>query len=300
MNFRIFTLHPDFFESFKSTSLIARGIEKKVINIETVNWRDDFGIGNYKQVDDKPFGGGNGMVLMAEPIVSALEKYDAVSQIKSTGSGEYKRILPNNAQFWDAWQKGELANKKVTISLTPRGFPINQQIIEWLADSFDETNIICGRYEGFDSRVSDCVDLELSIGDFVLNGGEAASICLIEAISRLRPGFITKEGSVLHDSFSSNLNQYNEHGEYVFGKQRLAQSQNLRTQNSIKKINWQTHPNLFDNDLYMQQIAPKIEHPQFTRPQIWREVDIPKVLTTGDHKKIQKWRENWYKKTPSK
>ena len=72
MDFRIFTLHPKFFDSFTKTSLIARGISKNIISINTIDWREEFGIGSYKQVDDKPFGGGNGMVLMADPIVKAL------------------------------------------------------------------------------------------------------------------------------------------------------------------------------------------------------------------------------------
>jgi len=299
MLFRNFSLHPGFFDSFKSTSLIARGIEKKIIDIEVVNWREDFGIGNYKQVDDKPYGGGNGMVLMTEPIYGALQEYEAISSFFKPPTQEiaHQKFTPNNPRFFEAWQKGLIKQPKATISLTPRGYPLNQQIVEWLSQNFDELNILCGRYEGFDHRVDEMVDLELSVGDFVLNGGESASLCLIEAVSRLRPGFITKEGSVLHDSFSTNLNRYGEHSEYIEGKNRLATSQRLRDEVATKKIDWKNSPNLFDQKKYIKEILPRIEHPQYTRSEVWNNWKIPDVLLSGDLKKIQTWRENWYKET---
>ena len=334
MFYRVFSLHPDIFTSFFSNSLIARGVEKQIIDYEIVNWRDDFGVGNYKQVDDKPYGGGSGMVLQAEPIFKALEKYQAISKFYNPNSEptEYSRLVPNNQVFFEKWAK-ELENevvdsvipesvsglhvvslqgvelrpghldrgrssvsveevevkntKKITISLTPRGFPINQQIVEWLTN-FDELNILCGRYEGFDARVSDAVDLELSIGDFVLNGGEVGAMGLIEAVSRLLPEFVTKGDSVLHDSFSSGLNNYREQEEFVIGKNRL-KNKELKIKNEVVET-----INPFSNTCWLKNILPKIEHPQFTRPEIWNNFKLPAVLINGDHKKIQAWRKKWY------
>ncbi|NJK71035.1 MAG: hypothetical protein HC932_02130 [Thermales bacterium] len=189
----------------------------------------------------------------------------------------HQKKTPNNSRFFEAWQKGSIKQPKVTVSLTPRGYPLNQQIVEWLSENFEELNILCGRYEGFDHRVEEMIDLEISVGDFVLNGGEAAALCLMEAVSRLRPGFITKEGSVLHDSFSTNLNRYGEHSEYIEGKKRLATNKRLRDKVAVKKIDWKNSPNLFDEKNYFKETLPRIEHPQYTRSEIWNNWKIPEV-----------------------
>jgi tRNA G37 N-methylase TrmD len=289
MDFKIFTLHPDIFTSFKGNSLIARGFSQNIIDIETINWREKFGVGNYKQVDDKPFGGGSGMVLQTEPIYQALNEKNAISPLfKIPKEVEiHNRIEPNNQNFWH-YKNQNTNHKKVTISLTPRGFPLNQQICEWLTKDFEEINILCGRYEGFDARVSEFVDLELSIGDFVTNGGEVPAMCLIEAVSRLVPGFITKDTSVLHDSFSSELNKYQEQEELIVGKKRLESGK------TIFEVSKNNNINLFDNNFWRKNIAPSIEHPQYTRPEIWNNWQAPEVLIGGDHKKIHRWRNNWY------
>ena len=345
--FRLFTLHPEIFSSFLSQSLVARGISKDIINVERINWREKYGLGNYKQVDDKPFGGGSGMVLLPEPIYLALNEFDALSELyqpKTQNSsnlnpigiipemellsdplydnllkdldlekkdkhfeqqkGELEnvqsqaeifsrtkqlapRIFPNNFNFFNTY-KSFRKPKKVTISLTPRGFPINQQIVEWLAKDFDEVNILCGRYEGFDARVSEFVDLELSLGNFVLNGGEVASMALIEAVARLLPDFVTKSTSVTHDSFSKDLNQYVEQQEFVIGKNKLKNS----SSNPAKSIKEFQNP--FNNYWYKSSVLPLIEHPQYTRPITWQGLTVPDVLKNGNHKKIQEWREKWY------
>ena len=287
MNYRIFTLHPEIFQSFLSQSLIARGISKDIINVELCNWREQFGVGNYKQVDDRPYGGGNGMVLMPAPIFNALSHYNAVSDLynPSINLVQHRRILPNNSKFFDLTQQTQ-SYKKATVMLTPRGYGLNQKVVEWLTN-FDEINILCGRYEGFDSRVSECVDMEISVGDYVLNGGEVAAMSVIEAVSRLLPGFVTKNGSVLHDSFSSELNVYNEMREYVIGKSNLSKTRVLNQETlSIK---------LFEDDKWVKNQLSKIEHPQYTRPNIWSNWQVPEVLLSGDHKQMQNWRQNWYK-----
>lgn len=294
--FRLFTLHSDIFTSFLENSLIARGISKKVIEFELHNWRENFGIGKYRQVDDRPFGGGTGMVIQADPIYKALQDFNAVSELFKVPEFEqyHQKILPNNSHFFTQIQDKKLHNKqnlnkktlKATIMLTPRGYPVNQKTVKWLSE-FDELNILCGRYEGFDSRVSEIVDLELSIGNFITNGGETPAMCLIESVSRLVPGFITKTESVNHDSFSSGLNFYKEQEEYVVGSNKLKQQKNITTVND--KLN------LFQDSWWLKNVLPLIEHPQYTRPEVWQNFQVPSVLTQGNHKKIQEWRYNWWK-----
>lgn len=319
MKFRLFTLHPDLFTSFTSVSLIARGIAKDVLSLDLVNWRDKFGVGKYKQVDDKPFGGGSGMVLMAEPIYQSLTEYEAISPLYKPKAevpaqtqelqnfidnlpetqdvrdlmNYHKRVLPNNAKFQKLVEESKTTNSpitKATIMMTPRGYPVTQQVCEWLATNFDELNIICGRYEGFDSRVSELVDLELSVGSFVTNGGEVPAMCMIEGVARLVPGFITKTSSVTHDSFSSGLNQYIEQSEYIIGKNNLGKSP---ANSSIRQITPEK-PVLFNDNTWVSKYLPQLEHPQYTRPTIWQEMSIPPVLQSGNHKKIQQWRIKWH------
>jgi tRNA (guanine37-N1)-methyltransferase len=343
MLFKIFTLHPDIFESFTKNALIARGVAKDIIKFEFVNWREKYGIGNYKQVDDSPFGGGSGMVLMAEPVIKAmddsscfeisrnpsltrhpqlvsgsptteevveknpesqLDSYSRLDRESSTSEStvgihcEHISYLPNNAKFYGDVKSVKNKTKKVNIMMTPRGFPIDQKTVEWLAQDFEEINILCGRYEGFDARVNDYVDLELSIGSFVLNGGEVGAMCLVEAVARLVPDFITKNNSVLHDSFSSGLNEYKE---FQFENAKGQYKKNLvaaTTESPLNRFNknsiYEKTPNLFDNNWWKSNILPYIEHPQYTRPEIWRNNSVPATLKTGDHAKIQKWRTKWY------
>jgi tRNA (guanine37-N1)-methyltransferase len=289
MRFNIFTIQPAIFDSFLTNSLIARGIAQDIIDINRINWRDQFGVGGYKQIDDKPFGGGSGMVLQPDPIYNALLDQNMISQLykKHENITPHSKTIPNNSKFFNLWQQNPQSTKKVTISLTPRGFPINQQIVEWVAGNFDEVGILCGRYEGFDHRVNELVDLELSLGDFVLNGGEVAAMALIEATSRLLPGFVTKSENVMHDSFSSELNYYREQEEYSIGKKKILSE---KTQQVTVKPK-----TLFEDNLWLKNILPYIEHPQYSRPEIWENMQVPEVLLSGNHKDIQAWRLNWWK-----
>jgi tRNA (guanine37-N1)-methyltransferase len=171
--------------------------------------------------------------------------------------------------------------------LTPRGFPMNQRISEWLSSNFEELNILCGRYEGFDARVAEAVDLEISLGNFVTNGGEVPAMALVESVSRLLPDFITKNTSVMHDSYSSGLNKYSEQREFIVGKKNLDTGVDL---------DWVKKPNtkLFNNNWWLENVLPFIEHPQYTRPVVWQDMAVPPVIMSGDHKKIQQWRSKWY------
>jgi tRNA G37 N-methylase TrmD len=277
MFFRIFTLHPEIFKSFLDVGLIARGIEKGVISVELINWREKYGVGGYKQVDDRPYGGGQGMVLQVEPVYQALKEYDAISDLYKQNSteSEHFKILPNNSKFFSKAKN----IKKATILLTPRGYPLNQKIIQFLSE-FESLNILCGRYEGFDERVNDLVDMEISVGNYILNGGEVPAMALVEAVSRLIPDFISKPFASTHDSFSSGLNYYNEDSQYT-------------KMGFIKQDTFQG----FDDNWWQKNILPYIEHPQYTRPEIWNGRKVPKVLLEGNHKLIQEWRQNWYKLT---
>jgi tRNA (guanine37-N1)-methyltransferase len=289
MKFKIFTLHPTIFDSFFGTSLIARGISQNIIQEQRINWRDKYGVGGYNQIDDKPFGGGSGMVIQPDQIHQSLLEHNAVSPLFNPPQTqqEHNKLTPNNPKFFEYWLKNK--PKTVTISLTPRGYQYNQKMTEWLSENFDTVNVLCGRYEGFDHRVDEAVDLELSIGNFVLNGGEVAAMTMIESVSRLIPGFVTKDTSVLHDSFSSELNHYREDREYVIGKRNLGKTDlNVQQKNTIQT-------NLFDEQDWIKNILPYIEHPQYTRPEIWQNMKVPQVLLDGNHKEIDKWRKGGFR-----
>lgn len=270
MLYRIFTLYPQIFDSYLKTSLMARAISKNIITFELINWREKFAKGNHKQVDDKPFGGGSGMVLQCQPIYEALLANSALGNF----FGQEKGFLPNNSKLYELTKQKNI--KSLTINLTPKGFPIDQRTMEWLS-GFETLNILCGRFEGFDERVNTVVDLELSLGDFVLNGGEVASMALCEGISRLLPDFITKKTSIEHESFSLTSNHYSEQEEYS------------KILSKIKK----TDIILFDDQKWLKRIQ-LYEQPIYTRPQVWQGLEVPKVLVDGNHKEIQLWRNKWY------
>lgn len=169
----IITIFPSFFENPLKEGLIGKAIKKGLININIHNLRD-FSLGRHKQVDDAVYGGGQGMVLKPEPL------YKALKNIK-----KYK-------------------NSRVILT-SPTGIKFNQSTASRLKN-YKQLIIICGRYEGIDQRIIDnFVDEEISIGDYILNGGELASLVISEATSRLIKGFVGKEESVKADSFSNNI-----------------------------------------------------------------------------------------------
>ena len=173
MKISILTLFPNFFNDFFNTSIIKRSIQNKFVEIEIINFRD-FSKDKHMKVDSSPYGGGAGMVLMLQPIVDA---------IKSIKTSESKVIL-----------------------LTPSGELYNQEFANKLS-TYKHLILICGHYEGFDERILNYVDFELSIGDYILTGGEVASLAVMESIIRLVPGVISSE-SLSHESFNNNLLDY--------------------------------------------------------------------------------------------
>ena len=172
MNFNILTIFPEIFEIF-NVGLISKSIKKKLIKINTFDIREN-SVNKHNHVDSKPYGGGEGMVMMAEPLAKTL------SSIKKRQLGK-------------------------VIYLSPQGKKLDQKKVVSLASRKNIT-LICGRYEGIDQRVIEkYVDEEISIGDFVLSGGEYAAICLIDAISRHIPGVLGNKDSYLKDTFSDGL-----------------------------------------------------------------------------------------------
>ena len=208
MKIRVVTLFPGFFDGPLQTSIVERAISAGDVEVELVDLRS-FGKGVHRQVDDAPFGGGAGMVLMVEPLFSAL----------STVTGSH-RIL-----------------------LTPVGAKLTQGTLDRLA-RLDDITLVCGRYEGVDERVAEhLIDEEISVGDFVLSGGEVAALILIEGIVRLRPGAVGNPQSLRFESFQDGT----------------------------------------------------LEEPQYTRPASFsagsgESWDVPEVLLSGDHARIETWR----------
>ncbi len=176
MLIQVLTIFPELFEPFLSTSLVGRAIERSLLEVRTIDLRDHTE-DRHRSVDDEPYGGGGGMVMTAPPFLRAVRRL--------AGSGEAWRIL-----------------------LSPQGRPLTEGRVRSLARR-DQLLLLCGRYEGIDDRVrQQVVDEEISIGDYVLSGGELPAMVLIEAISRKIPGVVGLADSVEHDSFRHGLLDY--------------------------------------------------------------------------------------------
>ena len=173
MKFDIITLFPEMFSAIKEEGVISRALKNSIISIREWQLRD-FSRNKYKNVDDKPYGGGAGMVMQVQPI------RDCLAKIK------------------------ELEPETKVIYLSPQGEPLNQKLVEKFAE-FDSLTLLCGRYEGIDERVIDNdIDYEVSIGDYVISGGELASMVVIDAVSRRIDNVLGNKDS-LNDSFVDNL-----------------------------------------------------------------------------------------------
>ncbi len=176
IRFDVLTLFPDMFQSPLGSSVFKKAIDRGVIRVTIYNIRD-FTADKHRVVDDSPYGGGSGMVMKVGPIVEGIE------QIKST-DGSPRVIL-----------------------MTPQGVPFDHSEARRLS-TYDHLIFVCGRYEGIDERVRDYVDEELSIGDYILMGGELAVMVVIDAVSRFVPGVLGSEESVLEESFANALLEY--------------------------------------------------------------------------------------------
>ena len=205
MKITILTLFPEMFESLNA-SILKRAQEKNLIEINIVNIRD-YSLDNNKRCDDYSYGGGAGMIMTPQPL------FDAISSVKT--------------------------DKSYTIYLSPKGKVLTQEKVVELAKTQKELILICGHYEGIDERIIDlCVDEEISIGDYVLTGGEIPAMVLVDSISRYIPNVLGNNMTTEEESFSNGL----------------------------------------------------LEYPQYTRPQVFRGLKVPEVLTSGNHKEINNWR----------
>ena len=220
MRFDIISLFPESFAAYFGVSILKRAQENGLIQIYTHQLRD-FAHDKHKTVDDTPYGGGAGMVLKVEPLAEALE---TVNSQQSTDNKQQKtrRIL-----------------------FSAKGKTFTQADAERLA-GYDRLILVCGRYEGVDERVAEhFVDEELSIGDYVLTGGELPAMMMVDAVARLIPG-------VLGNAESAETESHSEAGS--------------------------------------------VEYPQYTKPEVFRDMRVPEILLSGHHAEIAKWREEQSKK----
>ena len=176
VRFSVLTLFPEIFASPLKVSILGRAIEGGKICVDIINLRD-FAKGRHRVVDDKPFGGGKGMLIKPEPVI------DAINSIKSTSPG--------------AW----------VILLSPYGLTFNQEVAKSLSKK-NHLLLVCGHYEGIDERVRHFIDEEISLGDFVLTGGEIAALAIIDAVSRLVPNVLGSYSSLEEESFSNGILEY--------------------------------------------------------------------------------------------
>ncbi len=232
MKFDILTIFPDLVYQYASDSILKRAQKAGLVEINAHNFRD-YTQDKQRHVDDHPYGGGPGMVLQIQPI------YDCLKAIKSLKCKNKKGKLQN-------------ANYKVLI-MDPAGKKFDQKMAKKFS-KLDRLVMICGRYEGFDERIYKLADERISVGDYILSGGELPALTIIEAVSRLIPGVLGNEESLVNETFST-------------------------------KIPKQTGVEAPD---CLSAVAKK--YPQYTRPEEFLGMKVPKVLLSGDHKKIAEWR----------
>ena len=173
MRFDVITLFPDFFTSPLNSGILSKALAKDIAQVNLVNPRD-FATDKHRRVDDKPYGGGAGMLLKPEPIFAAVES------------------LP-------------ILSRQDIILMTPQGQPLNQSLLQELSMNYDQLVLICGHYEGIDERVRYLVTREISLGDFVLTCGEIPALSIINGVVRLLPGTVGKEESIKNESFDVEL-----------------------------------------------------------------------------------------------
>lgn len=204
MKIDILTIFPEMFTGFINTSIIKRAIDDKKVEIKIYNFRD-YSLDKHNRVDDYPYGGGAGMVLQCEPIFRCIDE-----------------ILTKDSKVIMMSPAGRLFKQQVAVDLSKEKHLI----------------ILCGHYEGFDERIKTLVDMELSIGDYVLTGGEVPAMAVTDAIVRLIPGVISQD-SLVSESFNDGM----------------------------------------------------LDYPTYTRPEVFRGMRVPEVLLSGDHKKIEEYRQ---------
>lgn len=215
MKFDVLTIFPDIVYNYAGESILKRGQTAGLIKITAHNFRD-FTLNKQKHVDDRPYGGGAGMILQVEPIYRCLENLGLVKNGKKNNLGK---------------------NKCKILIMDPAGKKFDQKMAKKYS-KLDRLILICGRYEGFDARIYKLADERVSVGDYVLAGGELPALTIIESVARLIPGVLGNEDSLKEETF----------------------------------------------------VDDKKEYPQYTRPENFMEQKVPKILLSGDHKKVLEWR----------
>lgn len=242
IEFDIITVFPQFFESPFSFGILGRAIAEDRVRVRVHNLRD-FTTDRHKTVDDRPFGGGEGMVLKPEPMFRAVESLGIAE--KSVRDSSRERVVLLSAQ----------------------GKSFTQGVARDLA-RVERIVFLCGRYEGVDERVNDLLaDTELSIGDYVISGGELAAAVIVDAVSRLLPGVLGNEDSTRYESFS-------------------AESAGLDPSDSRQRDVASERP-------YPQSTCDSgglLDYPHYTRPPEFRGAEVPAVLSSGNHEEIRRWR----------
>lgn len=250
MQWNVITIFPQIIASYCGESILKRAQESGAISVMPVNLRD-FSGNKHGTVDDTPYGGGAGMVMKPEPVYAALQQLDAIPFHKASGLSKVKKLF-----------SGSVRKKKRTLLLSPRGRQFDQRMAEALS-GLQEITLICGRYEGVDQRVSDyMVDEEVSVGPYVLAGGELGALVIIEAVSRLIPGVLGNPDSLKEETFGRVLSS-------EFGVHRGGMTSELRTKNCELK-----------------------EYAQYTKPADFNGWKVPEVLLSGNHQRIKEWRES--------
>ena len=221
MNIHIMTLFPEMVMGGLNTSITGRAISKGILSIEAVNIRD-YAFNKHNSVDDYPYGGGAGMLMQAEPVYQC---YQAIVDKIHTQSDASSELCAEK-------------RKPRVLYMSPQGKTFTQGMAEELAQE-EELIFLCGHYEGIDERVLDEIVTDyVSIGDYVLTGGELPAMVMVDAVSRMVPGVLHNDVSAEFESFQDNL----------------------------------------------------LEYPQYSRPEIWHEKQVPPVLLSGHHANIEKWR----------
>ena len=218
MKFHVLTLFPEMIENTFKESVTGKAMEKGIVSLQTINIRD-FANNKYKHVDDYIYGGGSGMLMQAEPVFLAFEK--ALSDIgityddykESLKDSETSNELQNESESDDV-QTDEVVNEEQkkrklrVLYMSPQGRTFNQQMAEELSRE-DDVIILCGHYEGIDERAIELIKPEeVSIGDFVLTGGELAASIIMDAVTRLQPGALGSDESAVYESFYDGLLEY--------------------------------------------------------------------------------------------
>lgn len=233
MRFDILTIFPEIIASYSQESILKRGQAAGAISIQAHDFRQ-FATDKHHKVDDAPYGGGPGMVLKVEPIYRCLEAIGALSS----------RAMPRDPSMRSLRSLGRDDKTKIII-MDPAGKKFDQKMARRFS-KLEKLVIICGRYEGFDERVYKFVDEKVSVGDYVLSGGELPALIITEAVARLVPGVLGNPDSLSEETHNAGVKEY----------------------------------------------------PQYTRPENFMGLKVPKILLSGDHHKIVAWRAKKSSKNP--